>query len=154
MSLSMIKLPEDATQDAPDAPAVEASSTHPERRRTRYLKIARAALADDRVRTTGRLAVRHGSYVLGGTRVVGRRAWEGRTASRYERMIRAAEAAGLMDEVKEWEARGYQFRKARHKRRMELLAAMVNAPKAVASAAGAGAGLLLILGLIDRKSVV
>ncbi|MET9411285.1 ATP-binding protein [Streptomyces sp. NPDC002935] len=148
MTDTLIKTLRGATQDAPDAKDAPTSSTRPERRRARYLRIARAALVDDRVRTTGRLAVRHGSYVLGGTRVVARRAWEGRTASRYERMIRAAEAAGLIDEVKEWEARGYAFRKARHKRRMELITAMLSAPKALASAAGAGAGLLLILGLM------
>ncbi|MGP4048767.1 ATP-binding protein [Streptomyces sp. 2A115] len=144
----LIKAPQDAPKDAQDAPATEASSTGPERRRARYLKLARAALADERVRTTGRLAVRHGAYVIGGTRVVARRTWDGRSASRYERMIRAAEAAGLLDEVKEWEARGYQFRKARHKRRMELLAAMIQAPKAIASAAGSGAGVLLMLGIL------
>lgn len=148
MTVTLIKPPQDAPEDARDAPIVDASSTRPERRRARYLKLAKAALADERVRATGRLIVRHGSYVIGGTRVVGRRAWEGRTASRYERMIRAAEAAGLMDEVKEWEARGYAFRKARHKRRMELLTAALNAPKAVLSAAAAGGGLLFLLGLM------
>lgn len=148
MTVTLIKARVDAPEDAQDAPDTPASSTRPERRAARYRRIARAALGDERVRTAGRLIVRHGSYVVGGTRVVGRRAWDGRTASRYERMIRAAEAAGLMDEVKEWEARGYQFRKARHKRRMELLAAMIQAPKAVASAAGSGAGVLLLIGIM------
>ncbi|MEU9285980.1 FtsK/SpoIIIE domain-containing protein [Streptomyces sp. NPDC048275] len=148
MTVALIKTPEDAPADTQDAPAVEASSTRPGRRRARYLKVARAALADERVRTTGRLAVRHASYVLGGTRVVGRRVWDGRTASRYERMIRAAEAAGLLDEVKEWEARGQDFRAARHRRRVELLQFALQAPKAVGAAAVGGAGLLLMLGIL------
>jgi S-DNA-T family DNA segregation ATPase FtsK/SpoIIIE len=127
MTVTLIKPPEDAHQDAQDAPA-SASSTRPERRRARYRRIARAALADERVRTTGRLAVRHASYVPA-ARVVARRAWDGRTASRYERMIRAAEAAGLLDEVKEWEARGHAFRAARHKRRMDLLQLALRHPR-------------------------
>ncbi|MGV9242629.1 FtsK/SpoIIIE domain-containing protein [Streptomyces sp. NPDC003710] len=148
MTVTLIKPPEDAPQDAQDAPGAQASSTRLARRRARYLKAARAALADERVRTAGRLIVRHTSYVAGGTRVVARRAWDGRSASRYERMIRAAEAAGLLDEVKEWEQRGHAFRAARHKRRMDMLQAMVNAPKAIASATVAGTGLLLFVGVL------
>ncbi|AVH57874.1 MULTISPECIES: FtsK/SpoIIIE domain-containing protein [Streptomyces] len=144
MTVTMIKTP----QDAEDAPGTEASSTRPERRRARYRRIARAALQDERVRTAGRLTVRHGAYVLGGTRVVGRRIWDGRTASRYERMIRAAEAAGLLEEVKEWEARGQNYRAARHRRRMELLQFALNAPKAIGAGAVGGAGILLLIGIL------
>ncbi|MEH0423138.1 ATP-binding protein [Streptomyces sp. B21-083] len=148
MTVALIKTPPDAPADTQDAPTIPASSTRPERRRARYLRIAKAALADERVRTTGRLIVRHGSYVLGGTRVVTRRTWEGRTASRYERMIRAAEAAGLLEEVKEWEARGHQFRAARHRRRMDMLQLALNAPKAIASATVGTGGVLLMLGVL------
>lgn len=144
MSVTLIKTPDDTTP----AGTTEASSTSTERRRARYLRLAKAALADDRVRTTGRLAVRHSSYVLGGTKVIGRRVWDARSSSRYERMIRAAESAGLLDEVKEWEARGNAFRAARHKRRMDTLQAMLNAPKAIASAMAAGTGLLLFVGIL------
>ncbi|WP_151477744.1 ATP-binding protein [Streptomyces albicerus] len=132
----------------PHAPIAEASLTHSERRRARYLKLTRAALNDERVRSVGRLIVRHGAYAIGGTRALARRAWDGRTAARYERMIRAAESAGLMEEVREWEARGHAFREARHRRRMDLLAALLNAPKAIASALATGAGVLLLLGLL------
>ncbi|MFB7739585.1 FtsK/SpoIIIE domain-containing protein [Streptomyces sp. NPDC056112] len=148
MTVTLIKPPEDTLQDSQDTHASKASPTRPERRRARYRRIAQAALADERVRTAGRLTVRHASYVAGGTRVVARRAWDGRTTARYERMIRAAEAAGLLDEVKEWEARGNQFRAARHKRRMDLLQLALNAPKAVASGAVAGGGILLMLGIL------
>lgn len=139
MSVTLLKAPTDDTNT---------QETQQERRRARFRTAARAALADDRVRTAGRLAVRHASYLAGGTRVVARRAWESRTASRYERMIRAAEAAGLLDEVKEWEQRGHQFRAARHKRRMDLLQLAINAPKAVASATLGAAGVLLMLGIL------
>ncbi|GAB2732661.1 ATP-binding protein [Streptomyces bullii] len=146
MTVHLIKTPEDTPQDAEDAPHPKASSTRPDRRRARFRRIARAALADERVRTAGRLTVRHSSYVLGGTRIAARRVWDGRTASRYERMIRAAEAAGLMDEVKEWEARAQAYRTARHRRRLDMLQMMVQAPKALGLATAGGTGVLLLLG--------
>ncbi|MEU5347777.1 ATP-binding protein, partial [Streptomyces sp. NPDC020766] len=139
MSVTLIKTPQDDEQ----SPVKQR-----ERRRTRFRTAARAALADDRIRTAGRLVVRHTSYVAGGTRVVVRRAWDGRSVSRYERMIRAAEAAGLMEEVKEWEARGHMFRTARHRRRMDTMQAMLAAPKAIVSALIAGTGLLLFVGIL------
>ncbi|WP_416351869.1 ATP-binding protein [Streptomyces sp. NEAU-H22] len=117
-------------------------------RRRLPLDALRRVLADERTRTAGRLLYRHGAFVVGGTRTLARRAWDGRTAARYERMIRAAEAAGLLDEVEKWDTRGAAFRAARHQRRMQLLTALINLPKAVASALATGAGLLLLLGLL------
>lgn len=148
MTVTLIKTPEDASEDTQDAPAPEASNTHPERRRARYRRIAKAALADERVRTTGRIAVRHASYIAGGTKVIGRRVWDSRSSSRYERMIRAAEAAGLLEEVKEWEARAQAYRAARHRRRLDLLQLMIQAPKAIAFATTGAAGLLLMVGIM------
>ncbi|MFE4701075.1 ATP-binding protein [Streptomyces sp. NPDC056738] len=135
MSVTLIKTPDE-------------TSTHTERRRARFRTAAKAALADERIRAAGRIAVRHGAYVIGGTRVLGRRTWDGRSAARYERMIRAAEAAGLMDKVAEWEQRGHAFRMARHRRRMDTLQAMVALPKAIGSAVAAGTGLLLFVGIL------
>lgn len=130
---------------APEAPVESAPSTTVERRRLR--ERMRAVLADDRTRETYRFIVRHGSYVAGGGEIVSRRAWDGRSTSRYERMMRTAEAAGNIEEAKEWEERAHRFRQARHQRRMELLAAMRSAPKAVAAGTVAGAGVLLLLGI-------
>ncbi|MFD9398322.1 ATP-binding protein [Streptomyces sp. NPDC060011] len=128
-----------------DARTSSTTAALPRRIRTDPL---RHILDDERVRSSWRIAVRHGSYVVGGSRVLVRRTWDGRSAARYERMIRAAEAAGLLDEAKEWEARGQAFRAARHKRRIELLTAIINAPKAAGSAVATGAGVLLLLGLL------
>jgi S-DNA-T family DNA segregation ATPase FtsK/SpoIIIE len=61
-------------------------------------------------------------------------------------MMRVAEASGNEELVRQWEQRAYAYRFARHRRRMELLQMAVNAPKAIASAVGAGAGLLFALG--------
>ncbi|MDT0380292.1 ATP-binding protein [Streptomyces sp. DSM 42041] len=106
----------------------------------------RAALTDERTRTAGRLVARHGMYVVGGTRIVAKRAWDGRTTARYERMMRAAEAAGQPDRALEWEARAAAFRSARHQRRMDLLKAPQKAAKGLGIGAAATQGALLVLG--------
>ncbi|MET7411920.1 FtsK/SpoIIIE domain-containing protein [Streptomyces rubiginosohelvolus] len=126
-------------------------TTPPVPRVSRAVRTARAlrtAATHERTRTAGRFTVRHGMYVIGGGRIVARRAWEGRTAARYERMLRAAEAAGNLDLATEWEERGQRFRAARHQRRMDLLSAPVKAAKGAAAGLGITAGGLLLLGII------
>lgn len=107
----------------------------------------RQAATHERTKGAGRLAVRHTMYVAGGTRIVSRRAWDGRTASRYERMLRAAEASGNYEVAAEWEERGRQFRAARHQRRMDLLRSPVDAAKGVAVGTGMSIGALIALGV-------
>ncbi|MDT9684330.1 ATP-binding protein [Streptomyces sp. TRM76323] len=105
------------------------------------------AARDERTRAAGRAVVRHGSYVVGGTRITARRAWDGRTAARYERMIRAAETAGNMEAAAEWEERGRQYRAARHQRRMDLLTSPERLVKNAAYATGGTLAGLLLLGV-------
>ncbi|MFE2815336.1 FtsK/SpoIIIE domain-containing protein [Streptomyces nigra] len=95
-----------------------------------------------------RTVVRHAAYTAGGIRILTRRAWESRTTARHERMMRIAEASGNEELVRQWEQRAYAFRFARHRRRIELLQMVMNAPKAIATAAGAGTGVLLLLGVM------
>ncbi|MEU8735195.1 FtsK/SpoIIIE domain-containing protein [Streptomyces tendae] len=99
-------------------------------------------------RAAVRAAVRHGLYTFNGGRIVARRAWDGRTGSRYERMIRAAEAAGNLEAAEEWEERLQRFRAARHHRRMDLLYSPVDAAKGVAVGAGMSIGVLVALGVV------
>ncbi|WP_406485009.1 FtsK/SpoIIIE domain-containing protein [Streptomyces microflavus] len=108
----------------------------------------RTVVTHETTKTACRATARHGLYVLGGTRIVARRTWEGRTASRYERMLRAAEAAGNMEAATEWEERGQRFRQERHRRRMDLLTAPMDAAKGIAAGLGIGAGGLLLLGIM------
>jgi S-DNA-T family DNA segregation ATPase FtsK/SpoIIIE len=110
-------------------------------------RAVRRAATHERTRATGRAVIRHGSYVLGGTRIVAKRAWDGRTAARYERMIRAAEAAGNYEVAAEWEERGQRFRAARHKRRMDLLTSPERIVKNAAYGAGGTVGGLLLVGI-------
>ncbi|MFI2617606.1 FtsK/SpoIIIE domain-containing protein [Streptomyces sp. NPDC018584] len=123
-------------------------------------RVMRRIVTDERTREAGRLTVRHSMYVVGGTRIVARRAWDGRTGSRYERMLRAAEAAGNYEVAQEWEERLQRFRDARHRRRMDLLHSPVDAAKGVAVGTGMGIGALVALGVVmainngDVKDVI
>ncbi|MFB7762626.1 FtsK/SpoIIIE domain-containing protein [Streptomyces xiamenensis] len=132
----------------PHAPAAAPVAVGPRKKR-RVLKAGRAlrkAVTGEHARTAGRLAVRHSLYIAGGTRVVARRAWSARTAARYERMMQAAEAAGLHDVAREWEERGRAFRAARHQRRMDLLTAPQKIARGAVAGAATGGGVLLALG--------
>ncbi|WP_406727916.1 ATP-binding protein [Streptomyces sp. GD-15H] len=103
---------------------------------------------DERTTTTARAVARHTLYVAGGARIVARRTWDGRTAARYERYMRTAEAAGNMEAAAEWEERGQRYRDARHRRRMDLLHSPVDAAKGVLVGTGMGIGGLVALGVV------
>ncbi|MEG3631724.1 FtsK/SpoIIIE domain-containing protein [Streptomyces poriticola] len=111
-------------------------------------RAVKTAVTHERTRSTGRAVARHSLYTLNGGRIVARRTWDGRTGSRYERMIRAAEAAGNLEAAEEWEDRLQRFRAARHHRRMDLLHSPVEAAKGVAVGAGMSIGALVALGVI------
>ncbi|MGW6927937.1 ATP-binding protein [Streptomyces sp. NPDC054950] len=106
------------------------------------------AVTHENTKTAGRAVARHSLYVLGGARIVARRTWDGKTAARYERFMRAAEAAGNMEAAAEWEERGQHFRDARHRRRMDLLHSPLDAAKSVAVGTGMGIGGLVALGIV------
>ncbi|MGW5205673.1 FtsK/SpoIIIE domain-containing protein [Streptomyces griseoincarnatus] len=126
--------------DAPPAPPVPLW--------VRSGRAVKTAVTHERTRSAGRAVVRHGLYTFNGGRIAARRAWDGRTGSRYERMIRAAEAAGNLEAAEEWEERLQRFRAARHHRRMDLLHSPVDAAKGVAVGAGMSVGVLVALGVI------
>ncbi|MFG3195455.1 FtsK/SpoIIIE domain-containing protein [Streptomyces sp. NPDC048208] len=107
----------------------------------------RTAATHDATRTTARTVARHGLYVAGGARIVAKRAWDGRTAARYERYMRTAEAAGNFEAAAEWEERGQRFREARHRRRMDLLHSPLDAAKGAAVTTGMGIGGLVLIGV-------
>ncbi|MEH0445284.1 FtsK/SpoIIIE domain-containing protein [Streptomyces sp. B21-102] len=111
-------------------------------------RAVKTAVTHENTRTTARAVARHSLYVAGGARIVARRTWDGKTAARYERFMRAAEAAGNMDAAMEWEERAQRFRDARHRRRMDLLHSPLDAAKGVAVGAGMGIGALVALGVV------
>ncbi|MFJ7965781.1 ATP-binding protein [Streptomyces sp. NPDC096324] len=108
----------------------------------------RTVVTHETTKTTARAVARHALYVAGGARIAAKRTWDGRTASRYERLFRAAEAAGNHEMATEWEERGQHFREARHRRRMDLLHSPLDAAKGVGITAGMGVGSLVALGVV------
>ncbi|MFI5977941.1 FtsK/SpoIIIE domain-containing protein [Streptomyces sp. NPDC051452] len=116
----------------------------------RWVRSGRAlklAVTHENTRASARAVARHSLYVVGGAKIVGRRAWDGRTAARYERFMRTAEAAGNMEAAAEWEERGQRYREARHRRRMDLLHSPLDAAKGAAVGTGMGIGGLVLLGI-------
>ncbi|MGW5773625.1 FtsK/SpoIIIE domain-containing protein [Streptomyces longwoodensis] len=111
-------------------------------------RAVRTAVTHESTKATGRAVVRHGLYTVNGGRIVARRTWDGRTGSRYERYMRAAEAAGNMELAAEWEERLQRFRDARHRRRMDLLHSPLDVAKGAAVGAGMGVGVLVALGIV------
>ncbi|MGY3202759.1 ATP-binding protein [Streptomyces sp. TE5632] len=111
-------------------------------------RAVKTAVTHETTRATVRAVARHSLYTLNGGRIVARRTWDGRTGARYERMIRAAEAAGNLEAAEEWEERLQRFRAARHHRRMDLLHSPVDAAKGVAVGAGMSIGVLVALGVV------
>ncbi|WP_369247201.1 FtsK/SpoIIIE domain-containing protein [Streptomyces sp. R41] len=111
-------------------------------------RAVKTVVTHETTKTTARAVARHTLYVAGGAKIAAKRTWDGRTASRYERMFRAAEAAGNHEMATEWEERGQHFREARHRRRMDLLHSPIDAAKGVAVSAGMGVGSLVALGIV------
>ncbi|MFH8566977.1 ATP-binding protein [Streptomyces sp. NPDC017993] len=118
----------------------------------RTARTVRTVATHERTRTGARAAARHSMFVAAGARIMTRRAWDGRTASRYERMMRTAEAAGDHAGAMEWEVRGAAYKAARHQRRMELLSAPQRVAKGALVGAAVTEGSLLALGLVMALS--
>jgi S-DNA-T family DNA segregation ATPase FtsK/SpoIIIE len=111
-------------------------------------RAVRTVVTHESTKTTVRTVARHGLYTVNGGRIVARRTWDGKTGARYERMLRAAEAAGNYEVAEEWEERLQRFREARHRRRMDLLHSPLDAAKGVGVGVGMSIGVLVALGVV------
>ncbi|MEU2434562.1 ATP-binding protein, partial [Streptomyces sp. NPDC007861] len=103
-------------------------------------RAVKTAVRHENTKASARAVARHSLYTFNGGRIVARRTWDGRTGARYERMLRAAEAAGNYEVAQEWEERLQRFREARHRRRMDLLHSPVDAAKGALVGTGMGIG--------------
>ncbi|KUN64839.1 cell division protein FtsK [Streptomyces canus] len=111
-------------------------------------RAVKTVVTHETTKTVVRAAARHGLYTVNGGRIVARRTWDGKTGARYERMLRAAEAAGNYEVAEEWEERLQRFRDARHRRRMDLLHSPVDVAKGVGVGVGMSIGVLVALGVV------
>ncbi|MCO8301875.1 FtsK/SpoIIIE domain-containing protein [Streptomyces sp. RKCA744] len=135
-------------EDRPTLAVVEAAPAPVVPLWVRSGRAVKAAVTHERTKAAARAVVRHNMYLVGGVRIVARRTWDSRTTARYERMLRAAEAAGNYEVAAEWEERGQRFREARHRRRMDLLRAPAAAAKGAVVGTGVGMGTLVGLGVV------
>ncbi|WP_406125626.1 FtsK/SpoIIIE domain-containing protein [Streptomyces canus] len=111
-------------------------------------RAVKTVVTHETTKTTARTVARHSLYTFNGGRIVARRTWDGKTGARYERMLRAAEAAGNYEVAEEWEERLQRFREARHRRRMDLLHSPVDVAKGVGVGVGMSIGVLVALGVV------
>lgn len=96
---------------------------------------------------TSKATARQFAYVFTGAGVLAKRWWDARTNGRYERQMRAAEAAGDQERLRYWQEQGEQARERRHKRRMEALTLPWRLAKALLVAIPVIAVLLLLIGV-------
>ena len=129
------------------ATAATAAGRAAGRRVVTVVAVAARVVTHERTAASARWVLRNAVvYVLTGVWVLARRVWEARTNSRYERLIRAAEAAGDHERLTDWEARAEHAREHRHRRRMDLLTAPLDIAHGAAAILLTGVGLLLALG--------
>jgi S-DNA-T family DNA segregation ATPase FtsK/SpoIIIE len=95
-----------------------------------------------------RAAGRNVAYVGIGAAVVFRRLWEGRTTARYERHIRAAEAAGDHESALAWDVQRVKFLKDRHTRRADLVELPLKVFKALPGIAAGFVAVLALMGVL------
>ncbi|MDH6549829.1 FtsK/SpoIIIE domain-containing protein [Streptomyces sp. SAI-041] len=154
MSENVVNLHKHTAPAAADAPVItltvvpDPAPAKPVPVWVRSGRAVKRAVTDERTTTTARAVARHSLYVWGGGRIVARRTWDGRTGARYERFLRAAEAAGNMELAGEWEERLQHFREARHRRRMDLLTSPIDVAKSIGVGAGVSVGVLVALGVV------
>ena len=106
-------------------------------RRVLYATVRRGAgrvVPGPRTRAVLRWLVRNSVlYLLTGAWVLARRGWEARTNARYERQMRAAEAAGDQEKLSDWETRAERAREQRHRRRMDWITAPIEFARTAAA---------------------
>lgn len=110
--------------------------------------VTRTAVTHRRTVTATRLVGRNFLHIPVGAGVIGRRLWEAKTNSRYERVMRGAEAVGNYERLEEWEQRAEKARERRHKRRMDWLQAPGKLIQAVTLALLGFTAALIALGVV------
>lgn len=107
----------------------------------RVVRAARAVVQHEHAKTAGRNL----AYIGLGAAVTVRRLWDSRSTARYERFMRAAEAAGNHEAALEWDDRLQTFRRDRHQRRIDMIEVPVRVLLQLPKIA---LGLVLVLALI------
>ncbi|MBA0127307.1 cell division protein FtsK [Haloechinothrix sp. YIM 98757] len=88
--------------------------------RTVPRQAVRLVRESERPKQTGKALVRHGLVLCQGFESWGKRAWDATTLGVYRRQIKAAEATGDREMLREWTERKEHAVEARHQRLMDL----------------------------------
>jgi DNA segregation ATPase FtsK/SpoIIIE, S-DNA-T family len=105
--------------------------------------VIRAVVTHRHARTTGR----HLGYIPLGAWVIATRLWNSRSSSRYDRMMRMAEATGNVEAIGDWEDRRSKFLRDRHQRRMDMIRTPIEVFKALPWIIGGTLGMMIVLGM-------
>jgi len=100
------------------------------------------------VKSGGKAGMQHLVHTVNGIKVVWDRWRDAHGASRYERMMRAAEVQGEHERLLEWEARDVAEKQRRHQRAMDWLRSPLDLVKYAAILIGSLAGFFLVLGVV------
>ncbi|MBN6036228.1 cell division protein FtsK [Amycolatopsis sp. 195334CR] len=111
-------------------------------------RVMRTAATHDRTKA----ALGHGMTVVQGFESWARRTWDASTLGVYRRQIKAAEAVGNVDEIKEWTDRMEQVKERRHKRLMDLPELIRGMTRAGLIGLAALVVLVLLIGLLVQLS--
>ena len=145
MSTDDTRVPGTAVEKRPSAELATRAAAEADRpgqtpvrgRRVLYATVRRRAgraVPGPRTRTVLRWLIRNSVlYLLTGAWVLARRGWEARTNARYERQMRAAEAAGDQEKLSDWETRAERAREQRHRRRMDWITAPIEFARTAAA---------------------
>ncbi|TDW18589.1 cell division protein FtsK [Kribbella kalugense] len=83
-------------------------------------RASKTVATHDRTKTTGKVLLRESFTVVQGVESWAKRAWDASTMGTYRRQIKAAEAVGDREELKEWTDRKEMATERRHRRLMDL----------------------------------
>jgi DNA segregation ATPase FtsK/SpoIIIE, S-DNA-T family len=106
--------------------------------------VIRTVARHERARAAGRNV----AYVGIGAAVITKRLWESRSTARYERSIRAAEAAGDHEAALAWDTQRVKFLKDRHQRRADLVELPLKIAKELPKIAAGFLAVLIVIGIL------
>ncbi|MBP2330623.1 S-DNA-T family DNA segregation ATPase FtsK/SpoIIIE [Kibdelosporangium banguiense] len=115
---------------------------------TLAVRVARTAVTHPRTKTTSKAVARNAWYPVAGAGIVLKRWRDGHSGSRYERLMRAAEAAGDQEGLRYWQEQDVAEKQRRHDRVMDWVTAPWKLVKAMGAAVVSLIALLLVLGII------
>lgn len=129
-------------------PALSRAGSAARRQTVHVITTARVLATHDRTKATARGVARHVWFPLAGAGVVWNRWRDAHGASRYERMMRAAELVGDREALFEWETRDVTEKQRRHDRVMDWVHSPIAFMKAAAIGLVGFTVALFLLGIV------